>query len=251
MEKIFDYFKDNVWLSIIAIAIIAVIVILIITACILLSKKKKNSSAATTTSQDNDLKEEQKSISESASSEKQNNNSPVLSNSASNKDDTQISSSPDDIQSDTVKNTKEQASPASSQSLKSSEPTIDKTISAPDDEKKYTGKWIVRKNAENNSYYFTLHASNGEKLLQSIEYTSVQGAKNGIKTHKNNILKGNIVISRSKNNQYFFKILNGSKQLLCTGETYKTKSSCENAADSVKRFAESAVVIVEINSDNE
>ena len=119
-----------------------------------------------------------------------------------------------------------------------------------EEDKKYAGKWVICKNEENDTYYFTLLASNGEKLLESIEYTSLTGAKNGIKTHKNNILKGNIVISRSKSNQYYFKLLNGSKQLLCTGETYKTRTNCENAVESVKRFAETAVVSVDVDKEN-
>ena len=65
------------------------------------------------------------------------------------------------------------------------------------------------------------------------------------KTHKNNILKDNIVISQNKKGQYFFKLLNGSKQLLCTGETYPSKAGCESAVDSVKRFAESAVIVLQ------
>ena len=113
----------------------------------------------------------------------------------------------------------------------------------------YTGKWLIRQN-KNGTYYFELRASNGEKLLSSIDYTSVGGARNGIKTHKTNIQKNNILISQNKKGQFFFKLLNGSKQLLCTGETYPTKTGCENAVDSVKRFAETAVVTVAIEDEN-
>lgn len=118
-------------------------------------------------------------------------------------------------------------------------------VHTPEDEERksgYTGKWVIIKRDE-DSYYFELRASNGEKLLGSIDYTSLSGAKNGIKTHKTNIQRNNIVISQSKNGSYYFKLLNGSKQLLCTGESYPTKSGCESAVDSVRRFAETAVVI--------
>lgn len=122
-----------------------------------------------------------------------------------------------------------------------------------DEEKKpaYTGKWVIFENEETGSYYFELRASNGEKLLTSIEYTSLSGAKNGIKTHKNNILKGNIVISQNKKKLYFFKILTGSKQLLCTGETYASRSNCESAVESVKRFAETAVIVLNKKDEDE
>lgn len=127
------------------------------------------------------------------------------------------------------------------------EKLLENTSEDEDDDKKqvYTGKWVILKNEDTGSYYFELRASNGEKLLTSIDYTSLSGAKNGIKTHKNNILRNNIVISQNKKKQYFFRLLNGSKQLLCTGETYPTKARCESAVDSVKRFAESAVVTVQ------
>lgn len=129
------------------------------------------------------------------------------------------------------------------------EKLLEKTADEEDKKSIYKGKWVIRKN-EDSTYYFELRASNGEKLLTSIDYTSLSGAKNGIKTHKNNILRDNIVISQNKKKQYFFKLLNGSKQLLCTGETYPTKSRCESAVDSVKRFAESAVVTVQKDDDD-
>lgn len=128
--------------------------------------------------------------------------------------------------------------------------TTKKSSTADDDKRPaYNGKWVILQDGD-NGYYFELRASNGEKLLSSINYTSVAGAKNGIKTHKNNIQKDNIIISQNKKGQYFFKLLNGSKQLLCTGETYPSKSGCENAVDSVKRFAESAVIIVQKQDDS-
>ena len=114
-----------------------------------------------------------------------------------------------------------------------------------DEDKRYAGKWVIRKNDETDAYHFELLASNGEKLLSSIDYTSVAGARGGIKTHKANIAKDNFTIATSKSKQYFFKLLSGTKQILCTGETYKTKSRCESAIESVKRFAETAVIVVE------
>ncbi len=131
--------------------------------------------------------------------------------------------------------------------------TAEQTKTAGEEEKRtaYSGKWVVSKNEESGTFSFELRASNGEKLLESIEYTSLSGAKNGIKTHKNNIAKGNIVISQNKKGQFYFRLLNGSKQLLCTGETYPTKAGCESAVESVKRFAETAVVTVKEEQDEE
>lgn len=127
-------------------------------------------------------------------------------------------------------------------------PAAKKYRSDDEDDKRYAGKWVILQKSD-GAYYFELRASNGEKLLSSIDYTTVSGARNGIKTHKNNILKNNIIISQNKKKQYFFRLLSGSKQLLCTGETYPTRSGCENAVDSVRRFAETALIVVQKNSE--
>ena len=118
---------------------------------------------------------------------------------------------------------------------------------------RYAGKWIVYRmvtqSAEANSeqadeeyYFFELHASNGEKLLSSEEYTSYAGALRGIDTHKKNILAGNFRTTLSKKGQYIFKLLNSKGTLLCTGENYATKARCIKAIESTKRFAETANV---------
>ncbi len=112
---------------------------------------------------------------------------------------------------------------------------------------RYAGKWqvfhiLTDDNSEDDMYFFELRASNGEKLLSSEEYTSYQGAVRGIETHKTNILKGNFKITLSKKGDYIVKLLSGSGQLLCTGETYATKLRCENAIKSIKRFARTAIV---------
>lgn len=117
--------------------------------------------------------------------------------------------------------------------------------------KRYNGKWtiwrLVTQNIDNNqegeeTYFFELHASNGEKLLSSEEYTSFAGAQKGIQTHKANILKNNFRICLTKKGDYIFKLLNGKNSLLCTGENYPTKIRCENAIESTKRFAQTAII---------
>jgi uncharacterized protein YegP (UPF0339 family) len=110
----------------------------------------------------------------------------------------------------------------------------------------YNGKWIIssRQEADNQTvYWFELFANNGEKLLSSEDYTSYIGAVNGIQTHKNNIEKGNFRISLTKRGDYIYKLLNGNGQLLCLGEHYKTKRRCQNAVESVKRFAKNSPVL--------
>ena len=110
----------------------------------------------------------------------------------------------------------------------------------------YNGKWIIssRVDDENQTvFWFELFANNGEKLLSSEEYTSYVGAVNGIQTHKNNIEKGNFRITLTKRGDYIYKLLNGNGQLLCLGEHYKTKRRCQNAVESVRRFALNSPVL--------
>ena len=112
----------------------------------------------------------------------------------------------------------------------------------------YDGKWIVYAHTAEDGeqvFYFELYASNGEKLLSSEEYTTYVGAINGIETHKANIARGNFRISLTKRGDYIYKLLNGNGQLLCLGEHYKTKLRCENAVESVKRFARNAPVLTD------
>ena len=116
---------------------------------------------------------------------------------------------------------------------------------APTYDESIVGKWIINKKSDENGnsvYYFELFASNGEKLLSSEEYTTYIGAVNGISTHKTNIEKDNFRISLTKRGEYIFKILSGNGQLLCLGEHYRTKTRCQNAVESVKRFAKNAPV---------
>ncbi len=122
---------------------------------------------------------------------------------------------------------------------------------------KYSGKWIIcrvvtanSKSAEviragesdEETFFFELRASNGEKLLTSEEYTTYNGALSGIETHKANIARGNFKIVLSKQGDYMFKLLSGKNMLLCLGEHYATKARCESAIESTKRFAKTAIV---------
>ncbi len=112
---------------------------------------------------------------------------------------------------------------------------------------RYKGKWVICRvltDAEDSEemFFFELHASNGEKLLSSEEYTTYQGALRGIQTHKTNILKCNIKVTLSKKGDYIFKLLSGKNMLLCMGENYPTKARCESAIESTIRFAGTAVI---------
>ena len=108
------------------------------------------------------------------------------------------------------------AEPAEKKSASRSAKATAKQAEEPEKRNPYAGKWLIFKN-EDKSCYFELRASNGEKLLRSLDYTSLSGAKAAIKTYKNNIAKGNLAIAQSKTGHFYFQLLSGSKQLLCTG----------------------------------
>ncbi len=316
IQKVIDYFKDNMPLSIILAAIALIVIVLIIVlivAGVKKSKKKKSASAAAADSADTDT-------ADTPPSREENETTPVAPKAESDDGDTPVNkqtaerqeiaeSEParaEQAENGAVPNVSAQAEPSDGEetapgdeesaphgetpasddeepaplpaeniSERDDEKSVsqDKTAESPapgqdgkkpaetapvqdgkkpaamppeqDEDKRYAGKWVIRKNDETDAYHFELLASNGEKLLSSIDYTSVAGARGGIKTHKANIAKDNFTIATSKSKQYFFKLLSGTKQILCTGETYKTKSRCESAIESVKRFAETAVIVVE------
>jgi uncharacterized protein YegP (UPF0339 family) len=89
---------------------------------------------------------------------------------------------------------------------------------------------------------FELHAANGEKLLESEEFSSYQGALRGIQTHKANILKVNFKITTTKAGEFTFKLLSGKNMLLCTGGNYSTRARCQSTIDAAIRFASTAIL---------
>lgn len=119
-------------------------------------------------------------------------------------------------------------------------------ISIPPPPEDCTGKWIISSglNAEGATvFYFELFTSDGEKLLSSEEYATYIGAVNGIQTHKKNIQSDNFRICLTKRGDYCYKLMNGNGQLLCLSEHYRTKRICQDAVETVKRFAESNTIL--------
>ncbi len=145
-------------------------------------------------------------------------------------------------------------------------PVVKKENAEEKKQTKYRGKWVLYKvsaqlengDVKDVTYSFELRASNGEKLLESQEYTTLSGAKKGVETYVSNIKEGNFKVSLTKKGTYIFKLLNAKNMLLCTGENYTGRARCESAIDSTKRFAETAVVdndvqevIVKASADDE
>jgi hypothetical protein len=123
-------------------------------------------------------------------------------------------------------------------------------VTAPVEEKNYDftkkGKWVIHalydEKAKETSYYFDLKASNGKVLFTSEDYTTLNGLKSGIDTHKANIADGNIRACLTRSGDYIMKIFTADFRLLSLGGHYDQKQVCLNAIDSVIRFAATAEI---------
>ncbi|MBO5712927.1 MAG: YegP family protein [Clostridia bacterium] len=109
----------------------------------------------------------------------------------------------------------------------------------------YNGKWIIKE--DGGKYFAVLLASNGVTVLKTESYASLTGVKNGIETIKKNINVGNFATTVDKNGRYCFKLFSKSNRLICVSDYYSSKAKCEGGINSVKRFAETASIIIEEN----
>lgn len=106
--------------------------------------------------------------------------------------------------------------------------------------KKVAGKWIVKEKGE-GEYVAFLYANNGELLLMSETYSTVDGAKKGVATIQKNATDENFAIYKDKNSNYYFKLKNSKNRFLCVGETYPNRNACLNSIESVKKFVDSPI----------
>lgn len=110
-----------------------------------------------------------------------------------------------------------------------------------EDKRKVLGKYEVYKDSD--FYKYTLKASNGEILIESEVYTSLEGAKKAIETVRNNVAEGIITINKDKYNQYQFKLSAKNYRTLVISANYPTEKGALRASESFKRFAIDAVVV--------
>ena len=95
----------------------------------------------------------------------------------------------------------------------------------------------------NGSFFFLLKANNGQLLLESPAYTTEQGAKNGIESFKKAADSGIYTIDKDKNGNFRFILRASTRtQLRYFGESYSTRQSAENSVNSVRAFAQKAVL---------
>ena len=74
-----------------------------------------------------------------------------------------------------------------------------------DEKRKVYGKYEVYQDSD--FFKFTLKASNGEVLVDSEVYASLDGAYKAIESLKKNVTEGHLLITKDKNNAFQFKLI--------------------------------------------
>ena len=90
-----------------------------------------------------------------------------------------------------------------------------------------------------DGYRFYLYASNKQLMYESVGFTSSEGAIKGIDTFRKTLQEYPYIITRDKYGRYRY-VFNKRYQ----GENYTSAALARSAAESVKRWAENAKVIV-------
>ena len=118
------------------------------------------------------------------------------------------------------------------------------------------GKFVIRET--NTGVKFDLKAGNGEVIATSEVYASEAACENGIASVKKNAPVANVEdqtvegfetvknpkfeIYADKAGEFRFRLKATNGQVIATSEGYKTKASCENGIESVKKNAPDAEV---------
>jgi uncharacterized protein len=118
------------------------------------------------------------------------------------------------------------------------------------------GKFVMKET--NTGVKFDLKAGNGEVILTSEVYSSVDACKQGVESVKANAPvaavedqtgnafeiqknpKFEIYLDKAGEHRFRLKAKNG--QIIATGEGYKSKAGCQNGIESVKKNAPDATV---------
>lgn len=133
--------------------------------------------------------------------------------------------------------------PAEKEEPKKEEVKILAAKKTPSSSNRYTGKYEIYPEA--GMFKFRLKASNGEILIVSNAYTSIEGATAGIETTKKNIKIDNssIITDKSGFSQFKFMTANGAR-VVVSGEYYNNLSAAQSALESAKKFALTAKTAV-------
>ena len=234
MQQIIDFLQANLGLVIAIAAVIVLLVAVLVTAAVIKKRKRGES----------EQEDETSVLKEQLPADEQ----PKETIAEADESGEESSSTVAELEVAAAEQTKEEANEPSEEKQMKQEKTKAATEKAPAEKKKALGKWAI-KHKGNNEYMAYLLASNGEVLLTSEVYTTIEGAKTGIETIKKNIALDNFEVVRDKAGRFFYKLKTTANRLLCVGEVYASRQSCNSAIESVKRFAPSAILIDKIEED--
>ena len=235
LNSIIEYFKDHLALVIVLGVIVLLIIGLVIAMIVIAAKAKKNpatepAEAAQEPATTEEPKEEEPAVAEPVKEE------PPVAEESAKEEAVQEEPAPDASE----KPAKKEPAKKEPKKAAEKEPAAKKE---PAKNPAAGGKWIIRK--VDGKFAFDLVASNGEVMItSSVPYASLAGAKSGIQTYKSNIASGNFTVTQTKTGDYIFQLLNARGALLASGNDYSSKSNCENAIESTKRWALSDVIEV-------
>jgi uncharacterized protein len=92
-------------------------------------------------------------------------------------------------------------------------------------------------------YYFHLLAANGENVLRSEGYTTMQAAQNGIASvQANGVSAEGYEVNEASNGEWYFNIVAPNGQIVGTSELYATHSGCNTAVGKVMGIIAKTVV---------
>ena len=117
------------------------------------------------------------------------------------------------------------------------------------------GKFIIRQTE--TGYKFDLKASNGETIATSEIYTTQTACEKGAQSVANCAATANLAdltvggeatnpkfeLYEDKAGQYRFRLKARNGEIIATSEGYKTKASCENGIESVRKNAPDAEIV--------
>ena len=118
------------------------------------------------------------------------------------------------------------------------------------------GKFVVKTTA--TGFKFDLKAGNGETIATSEVYTTKQACLNGVDSVKRNSVGGvedqtvenyetvkhpKFELYMDKAGEYRFRLKATNGEVIATSEGYKSKASCENGIESVKKNAPDAAIV--------
>ena len=120
-------------------------------------------------------------------------------------------------------------------------------------------KFVIR--TVSSGFKFDLKATNGQVIATSEVYTTAAACRNGIESVMKNAPIANVEdqtvenfeavthpkfeMYEDKGGEFRFRLKARNGEIIATSEGYKTKASCENGIDSVKKNAPEAEVVEE------